>query len=72
MYVSNLHNYGHLLNADNYETTHLHNDIYSLFDNALVSYILATCIVLIFFCFRTGKEDTYMKTGLKFLKMIMS
>ena len=51
MYVSNLHNYGHLLNADNYETTHLHNDIYSLFDNALVSYILATCIVLIFFLF---------------------
>lgn len=33
MYVSNLHDYGHLLNADNYETTHLHNDMFSMFDN---------------------------------------
>lgn len=37
MYVSNLHRYGHLLNADNYETTHLHSDMYSLFENRLVS-----------------------------------
>ena len=37
MYVSNLEEYGHLLNADNYETTHLHNDMYQIFDNRLVS-----------------------------------
>lgn len=37
MYVSNILDYGHLLNADNYETLHLHNDMYSLFDNQLVS-----------------------------------
>ena len=36
MYVSNLDEYGHLLNADNYETTHLHNDMYMIFDNRLV------------------------------------
>ncbi len=37
MYVSNVHQYGHLLNGDKYETTHLHNDMYSIFENKLVS-----------------------------------
>ncbi len=37
MYVSNLDEFGHLLNADNYETNHLHNDMYQLFDNKVVS-----------------------------------
>lgn len=38
MYVSNLHHYGHLVNPTNYDTNHLHNDLYSLFDNRKVSY----------------------------------
>ena len=44
MYVSNLHDYGHLLNADNYETTHLHNDMFSMFDNRVVSHV---CVVVV-------------------------
>jgi hypothetical protein len=39
MYISNLGDYGHLLNGDNYETTHLHNDMFSLFDNRMVSWV---------------------------------
>ena len=37
MYVSNLEEYGHLLNGDNFNTDHLNNDMYMLFDNRLVS-----------------------------------
>ena len=37
MYVSNLEEYGHLLNRDSYTTDHLHNDMYQMFDNRLVS-----------------------------------
>ena len=37
MYVSNLEEYGHLLNGDNFNTNHLNNDMYMLFDNRLVS-----------------------------------
>ena len=37
MYMSNLDKYGHLLNADNYNTDHLNNDMYMIFDNRLVS-----------------------------------
>ena len=40
MYVSNIDDYGHMLNGDNYETTHLHNDMFSMFDNTLVSDIV--------------------------------
>ena len=36
MYVSNLHEYGHLISPDNYETHHLHNDLYNIFENRLV------------------------------------
>ena len=36
MYVSNLEEYGHLLNADNFDTSHLNNDMYMIFDNRLV------------------------------------
>lgn len=42
MYVSNLEEYGHLLNADNYEISHLHNDMYQIFDNRLVRSPYAT------------------------------
>ena len=37
MYVSNMHNFGHLISTDNYETHHLHNDLYNIFENRLVS-----------------------------------
>ena len=37
MYISNIDEYGHLLNGDNYEITHLHNDMFSIFDNRVVS-----------------------------------
>ena len=38
MYVSNLEEYGHLLNGDNFNTHHVNNDMYMLFDNRLVSW----------------------------------
>ncbi len=37
MYVSNLHQYGHLMSTDNYETHHFHNDLYNIFENRKVS-----------------------------------
>lgn len=37
MYVSNLHEYGRLIKPDNFETHHLHNDIFNIFENRLVS-----------------------------------
>ena len=42
MYVSNLDEYGHLLNADNFDTSHLNNDMYMIFDNRLVGSKLAS------------------------------
>ena len=36
MYVSNLHDYGHLLNGETYDTTRLHGDMYQMFENNLV------------------------------------
>ncbi|CAL8072484.1 unnamed protein product [Orchesella dallaii] len=33
MYVSNRVDWGHLINSDNFETTHLHNELFQLFDN---------------------------------------
>ena len=37
MHVNNLHQFGHLLNNDNYDTNHLNNDMYQIFDNRQVS-----------------------------------
>ena len=44
MYVSNLDKYGHLLNADNYNTDYLNNDMYMIFDNRLVSVRVCGCV----------------------------
>ncbi|KAG8231868.1 hypothetical protein J437_LFUL011773 [Ladona fulva] len=33
MYVSNREDFGHLINADNFDTSHLHNELYQIFDN---------------------------------------
>lgn len=33
MYVDNQFYYGHLVNSAHYETSHVHNDLYSIFDN---------------------------------------
>lgn len=37
MYVDNLYYYGHLVNADDFNPIHLHNDMYELFQNPYVS-----------------------------------
>jgi hypothetical protein len=37
MYVDNSVYHGHLVEADTYETTHLHNDMYEIFTNRYVS-----------------------------------
>jgi len=33
MYISNRVDWGHLINADNFDTSHLHNEMYQIFDN---------------------------------------
>lgn len=36
MYVSNVHVFGHILSTENYQTQHLHNDLWQIFENPLV------------------------------------
>uniref|UniRef100_A0A665VTD4 Procollagen-lysine,2-oxoglutarate 5-dioxygenase 1 n=1 Tax=Echeneis naucrates TaxID=173247 RepID=A0A665VTD4_ECHNA len=33
MYVSNMHNFGRILSTENYKTSHLHNDLWQIFEN---------------------------------------
>lgn len=33
MFLTNRHTFGHLLTLDNYQTTHLHNDLWEVFSN---------------------------------------
>lgn len=35
MYVSNIDDYGHLVNPDFYDTKHTHPDMYEIFNNRL-------------------------------------
>ena len=37
MYVSNMKYYGNLINYDDFDTSHLHNDFYQIFQNPYVS-----------------------------------
>lgn len=40
MYVTNQKHYGHLVNPDNFETSHLFNDMYNMFENPTVSILI--------------------------------
>ena len=42
MYVSNMKYFGHLVDTDNFETTHLHNELYELFNNPQVLFYIKT------------------------------
>jgi hypothetical protein len=33
MFVDNMDDFGHLVNADNFDTSHVNNELYQLFDN---------------------------------------
>nr|XP_019944944.1 PREDICTED: procollagen-lysine,2-oxoglutarate 5-dioxygenase 1 [Paralichthys olivaceus] len=33
MYVTNMHSFGRILSTENYQTTHLHNDLWQIFEN---------------------------------------
>lgn len=33
MYVNNQHHFGHLIDSENFETNHLHNELYEIFNN---------------------------------------
>lgn len=33
MFLTNRHTFGHLLSLDNYQTSHLHNDLWEVFSN---------------------------------------
>ncbi|XP_061591588.1 procollagen-lysine,2-oxoglutarate 5-dioxygenase 1 isoform X2 [Cololabis saira] len=35
MYVSNMHTFGRILSTENYQTDHLHNDLWQIFENPL-------------------------------------
>ncbi|XP_036434918.1 procollagen-lysine,2-oxoglutarate 5-dioxygenase 1 isoform X2 [Colossoma macropomum] len=35
MFVTNMHTFGRVLNAENYQTNHLHNDLWQIFENPL-------------------------------------
>ena len=37
MYIDNQQYFGHLVNSENFETTHKHSDLFSLMDNRYVS-----------------------------------
>lgn len=36
MFVTNVHTYGRILNTENYQTDHYHNDLWQIFDNPVV------------------------------------
>lgn len=44
MYATNLDKFGRLLQTDNYRTNNLHNDLWEIFDNKVVSSYSATGI----------------------------
>ena len=47
MYIDNQQYFGHLVNSENFETTHKHSDLFSLQDNKYVSlYFLSWCVRL--------------------------
>lgn len=33
MYLTNQHQFGHILSLENYQTSHLHNDLWQIFSN---------------------------------------
>lgn len=35
LYVTNLEDFGHLVNSEPYETSHIHNDLYEIFNNQI-------------------------------------
>uniref|UniRef100_A0A4W6E690 Procollagen-lysine,2-oxoglutarate 5-dioxygenase 1 n=1 Tax=Lates calcarifer TaxID=8187 RepID=A0A4W6E690_LATCA len=35
MYVTNMHSFGRILSTENYQTSHLHNDLWQIFENPL-------------------------------------
>lgn len=36
MFVTNMHTYGRILNTEHYQTNHLHNDLWQIFENPVV------------------------------------
>lgn len=36
MYVTNMHTFGRILSMENYQTGHLHNDLWQIFENPVV------------------------------------
>lgn len=37
MFVSNMHTFGRILSTEKYQTDHLHNDLWQIFENPVVS-----------------------------------
>uniref|UniRef100_A0A3Q1EZ23 Procollagen-lysine,2-oxoglutarate 5-dioxygenase 1 n=1 Tax=Acanthochromis polyacanthus TaxID=80966 RepID=A0A3Q1EZ23_9TELE len=41
MYVTNMHTFGRILSTENYQTTHLHNDLWQIFENPVLMLLAA-------------------------------
>ena len=54
MYATNLYDFGRLLEADNYNTNHLHNDLWEIFDNRVVSLLKFNICTLSLLCRHSG------------------
>ena len=39
LYVTNMHTFGRILSVENYQTKHLHNDLWQIFENPVVRFI---------------------------------
>lgn len=38
MHVTNMHTFGRILSTENYQSGHLHNDLWQIFENPVVRY----------------------------------
>lgn len=80
MFVTNMHTYGRILNTENYQTDHLHNDLWQIFENPVVCgnlrFLIAHCYVAsvltllliptTWYLYRTGKNDTFIQITQEF------
>ena len=80
MYVTNMEEYGHLVNPEDYSTEHLNNDMYEIFSNRKVCWSLSTPTGIMHTPFdaptltahyRTGRPSTSILTGQNCLRKML-
>lgn len=45
MFVTNMHSFGRILSTENYQTNHLHNDLWQIFENQVVRLLISVDVV---------------------------